>query len=139
MYLADTNVISEVRNARRRDKAVAEWFVAQPVSGLYLSVVTIRELYFGAYRLKQTNPLVERELINWIEGTVIQLFGERILLIDIETVRIHASLALPNSNMTGDSLIAAAALRHDLTVATRNIRDFTIFGVRTFNPWEFRS
>jgi toxin FitB len=138
MYLADTNVISEVRNAKRRDKSVAEWFASQPVGGLYLSVITIRELCFGAYRLKQTNPLLERELINWIEGTVIQLFGERVLSIDTETARIHASLALPNSNMTGDSLVAATALRHDLTIATRNTKDFTTFGVRTFNPWEFR-
>jgi toxin FitB len=139
MYLADTNVISEVRNAKRRDKAVAEWFARQPIDDLHVSVITIRELYFGAFRLKQTNVLLERELIRWIEGTVIDQFGNRILSIDTKTARIHARLALPNSNMTGDSLIAATAIRHGLTVATRNTVDFVAFGVRTFNPWEFRA
>jgi toxin FitB len=138
MYLADTNVISEVRNARRRDQSVAEWFASQPILGLYMSVITIRELYFGAYRLTQANPLLERELITWIEQTVIRRFGERILPVDVETARVHAGLVLPNSNMSGDSLIAATALRHDLTVATRNTRDFDVFGVRTFNPWDYR-
>jgi toxin FitB len=138
MYLADTNVISEVRNAKRRDQSVADWFASQPILGLYMSVISIRELYFGAYRLTQANPLLERELITWIEQTVIRRFGERILPIDVETARVHASLALPNSNMSGDSLIAATALRHDLTIATRNTRDFDVYGVRVINPWDYR-
>ncbi len=35
-----------------------------------------------------------------------------------------------------DGLIAATALAHDLTVVTRNVRDFAGFGVALFNPWE---
>jgi predicted nucleic acid-binding protein len=34
-----------------------------------------------------------------------------------------------------DGLIAATALEHDLTVVTRNVRDFADLGVRVFNPW----
>jgi hypothetical protein len=37
-----------------------------------------------------------------------------------------------------DALIAATALVHDLTVATRDMRDFAELGVRTFNPFEWR-
>lgn len=36
---------------------------------------------------------------------------------------------------TADGLIAATALRHGLTVLTRNIRDFAPTGVPTVNPW----
>lgn len=35
-----------------------------------------------------------------------------------------------------DSLIAATALEHDLTIVTRNVRDFDGLGVDVFNPWE---
>jgi predicted nucleic acid-binding protein len=35
-----------------------------------------------------------------------------------------------------DSLIAASALQHHLTIATRNISDFQNAGVSLFNPFE---
>ena len=34
-----------------------------------------------------------------------------------------------------DSLIAASALQHDLTVVTRNVRDFKTSGVRLVDPF----
>lgn len=37
---------------------------------------------------------------------------------------------------TADGMIAATALHHGLTVVTRNVKDFAIFGVSVFNPWE---
>ena len=37
-----------------------------------------------------------------------------------------------------DGLIAATALEHDLTVVTRNHRDFTELGIAVFNPWPGR-
>lgn len=35
-----------------------------------------------------------------------------------------------------DGLIAATALDHDLTVLTRNVKDFVNLGLKTLNPWE---
>jgi predicted nucleic acid-binding protein len=35
-----------------------------------------------------------------------------------------------------DGLIAATALEHDLTLVTRNVKDFTGFGVLLLNPWD---
>jgi toxin FitB len=37
---------------------------------------------------------------------------------------------------TPDGLIAATALEHDLTLVTRNVKDFAALGVGIFNPWE---
>jgi toxin FitB len=137
MYLLDTNVLSEVRKATRCDRAVMAWFGGQPITGMSVSVITIRELYFGAYRQKWINPARERELMNWIDGRIIPQFGSNILSIDIETMRIHAGLPMPNANLSADSLIAATSVRHDLTVVTRNTKDFDAFGIRTLNPWTF--
>ena len=35
-----------------------------------------------------------------------------------------------------DGLIASTALQHDLTVVTRNTKDFANSGVGVFNPWD---
>jgi predicted nucleic acid-binding protein len=37
---------------------------------------------------------------------------------------------------TVDSLIAATALAHDLTIVTRNTKDFDGIGATTISPWE---
>jgi len=34
-----------------------------------------------------------------------------------------------------DALIAGTALQHQMTIATRNTRDFDDCGVATFDPW----
>jgi len=33
-------------------------------------------------------------------------------------------------------MIAATAIEHDLTVVTRNVRDYAGLGVEVFNPWD---
>jgi hypothetical protein len=35
-----------------------------------------------------------------------------------------------------DGFIAATALHHDLTIVTRNVKDFEDLGVAILNPWE---
>ncbi len=42
----------------------------------------------------------------------------------------------PDPKPITDSLIAATAKQHGLTVVTRNVKDFTETGVKIFNPFE---
>jgi predicted nucleic acid-binding protein len=35
-----------------------------------------------------------------------------------------------------DGFIAATALEHDLTVVTRNVKDFADLGLTVLNPWD---
>ena len=44
---------------------------------------------------------------------------------------------VPSPRSYQDALIAATALVHDLTVATRNVEDFEPLGVRVFDPWDY--
>lgn len=46
-----------------------------------------------------------------------------------------AALQVPDPRPTSDTLIAATALAHDMTLATRNIRDVEATGMRLLNPW----
>jgi predicted nucleic acid-binding protein len=68
-------------------------------------------------------------------------FSGRILAMDRQAAKRRASLVAHGSRTgktlpTVDSLIAATALANDLTVVTRNTRDFEGGGVTTINPWE---
>ena len=45
-------------------------------------------------------------------------------------------MPVPNPRSDRDALIAATALVHGLTLATRNVADFERMGVGVLNPWE---
>jgi predicted nucleic acid-binding protein len=40
-----------------------------------------------------------------------------------------------SDHLIEDAMIAATALVHGLTVVTRNVRDFKVFGVKAFDPF----
>jgi predicted nucleic acid-binding protein len=60
-----------------------------------------------------------------------------VLPMDAEVFRVWARLKHRRSDtLVEDAMIAATALVHGLTVATRNVRDFEGFGVALINPFE---
>ena len=60
-----------------------------------------------------------------------------VLSMNVESFRIWAKLMHKQSNTVyEDAMIAATAIEHNLTVVTRNVRDFNRFEVRVFNPFE---
>jgi toxin FitB len=138
MFLVDTNLISEIRRRATADKEVLGWFAAQRKNTLFLSVVSIQELYYGALLKQRKDQSVGQQLLRWIDDFVIAGFQGRIFPIEIRIARRTAELNVPVTRPYRDALIAATALEHDMIVATRNVKDFQPMGVRTFNPWEFR-
>lgn len=75
-------------------------------------------------------------LEKWIEQQVLPNFADRILPVSNQVGWVCAELHIPNPRPPFDSLIAATALVHDLTLVTRNDRDFVgIAGLRLFNPF----
>lgn len=135
MFLLDTNVVSELRRRDRTDPAVAAWADSVHPSDLYLSAVTLLELETGARLRARRDPTQGRMLMQWIENQVLPGFAERILPVDVAVARRCAELNVPDPRPTRDSLIAATAIVHRLTIVTRNLRDFETTGTGLVNPW----
>lgn len=77
-YLIDTCAISEL-GKRRPSPVVAEWFRAAAPPSLFASVLTLGELRKGAARLSGQR---RRDVSAWIETTLAQWFGDRLLPVD---------------------------------------------------------
>ena len=133
MYLLDTNVVSELRQARPHG-AVLAWVASVPDASLHLSAVTIGELQTGVERTRDRDPGKAAELEAWIVQIV---SGYSILPMDGPAFREWARLMHRRSGILAqDAMIAATATVHNLIVATRNVRDFAPLGTETFNPFE---
>ena len=133
-YLLDTNVVSELRRPRA-DDAVRGWIRAQPVATLAISVITVMELEIGVRRVERRDPGQGEVLRRWLDQRVLAAFRERILPIDVDVARRAAALHVPDPGPERDTLIAATAFVHGLTVATRNIADFAPTRVPLVDPW----
>lgn len=134
-YLVDTNVLSELRRKQPAAQVVA-WFAERPRQALYLSVLTLGEIRKGIERLGD-GPR-QQQLLDWLEVELPNYFLGRVLAVDTHTAdrwgRLLGSARRPLPAV--DSLLAATALQHDLTLVTRNTADFFGLGVRLINPWE---
>lgn len=134
-FLIDTNVISEVARLKP-DKGVLEFLAGQ--QSPHVSIITIHELVYGIERL-QTGSQRQRKLQKLIDE-FLDTFAESILPATERIARTAGALrakAQKDGHTAGlaDVLIAATALVHGLTVATRNAGDFEKLGVPTLNPW----
>ena len=132
-YLIDTNVLSELRR-KQPDPAVVAWMQARPRTSLYLSVLTLGEIRKGVERVDDTRR--KQLLLDWLEVELPNYFVGRLLPVDTHTAdrwgRLMASAGRPLPAI--DSLLAATALQHDLTLVTRNTKDFEGLGVQLVNP-----
>lgn len=134
-YLIDTNVWSELRNRGRADSNVRTWAASVNAAELYLSVVTAFELERGVLLMERRDPQQGSHLRLWLEQHVLEPFERQTLPIDTVIARRCAALHVPDPRPERDALIAATALRHGLTVVTRNVGDFEPMGVAVLNPW----
>lgn len=136
-FLLDTNLVSELRR-RSADEHVVAWASSLSRREAFLSVVTIREVEAGVLLVERRDRTQGRALRAWLHETLLTGYAGRILAIDLEVARRAATLHVPNPRPERDALIAATALVHGLTVATRNVSDFAPMGVRLINPWDER-
>jgi predicted nucleic acid-binding protein len=132
-YLLDTNVISETRKTRA-DRSVIAFLNAADADSLFLSVLTLGELRKGVEAKRRTDVVTADRLRAWIDDIEIT-FADRVIPVDAATARRWGELSAAQSLPVIDTLIAATAIGHDLTLVTRNTRDVESTGVRFINPW----
>lgn len=137
MFILDTNVISELRKIRlgKADKYVEKWADSVNSSDLYLSVITVQELEIGILLIERKAPNQGAVLRTWLINQVYPAFEHRILPVNKAVAIISAKLHIPDPKPVRDTLIAATALIHGMSVVTRNTKDFESSGVPLLNPW----
>jgi len=134
MYLLDTNIVSELRKAKPHG-AVLAWLNSVPESALFLSAVTLAEIQAGIEITRTQDAEKAKSIEVWLD----QLSSAfNILPMDGSIFREWARLMHNQSDtLYEDAMIAASARVHQLTVVTRNVRDFKSFKVNLFNPFGY--
>ena len=133
-YLLDTCVISELTKHKPNIRVV-EWIKHAPLDSLFLSVITIGEIRKGLNKLPKSKK--KGKLTVWL-NTLMEEYKERLLPVDL-AVSENWGVIQGNAERSGipmasiDSFIAATAHTYNLTVVTRNEKDFC--QIPTINPW----
>ena len=133
-YLLHTKVISELRK-KQRDMHVVAWLAGVDADELYLSVLVLGEARYGIELRRRREPRHAAALERWYDGLVAEHAG-RILDVDRRIAEVWGRLRAPRPLPAIDSLLAATALAHDLTLVTRKVRQLEGTGVRMLNPFE---
>lgn len=133
-YLIDTTVISGLRR-RESEPLVLQWFEQRPASQPYLSVLSLGEIRCGVEKLQAGER--QRALRTWLEQDLPAFIDGRVLPIDPAVAhrwgQLMAELARPLPAI--DSLLAATALKYNLVLITRNLKDVAGLPVAVVNLW----
>ncbi|KRQ00656.1 type II toxin-antitoxin system VapC family toxin [Bradyrhizobium manausense] len=133
-FLVDTNVISEIRKRERADPNVIRWVSQTPAEDIGTSVLVLAEIRRGIELKRRNDPLQAKSLDRWFSQMRARL-ADRVIPIDETTAETLAILGIPNPLPLIDSLLAATAKVHGLTLVTRNITDIAATGVSLLDPF----
>ena len=137
-YLVDTNIPSELTR-EKPDLRVTSFLQNADKESVFLSVMTIGEICNGIANLPVSQK--RKNLQIWLDGDLRAWFAGRILPVDEAIAERWGKLAASAKQRGAgvsvvDGVIAATALDRDLTLVTRNAKDFSGLGVEIINPWD---
>jgi len=132
-FLLDTNAISET-SRRRRNPGFERWWTEAVPSSLFLSSLTLGELVRGVHGLRIPDPIRRKRLEEWF-AEFQDVFVDRILPVTDQVASEWGRMSVDRSRPIADTLLAATAKVHDLTLVTRNVRDVAGLDIRVLNPF----
>jgi len=137
MYLVDTNVIGEARKKAKANRGVRSFFkqVIEGETRVFMSVVSVGELRRGVESIRYRGDTRQaNQLEKWLANLLVE-YQDHILDVNQDIAQLWGRLRAPHPENALDKQIAATALIYELTVVTRNHRDFVKTGVRVLNPF----
>ena len=133
-YLLDTNIVSETRKTRAGERVIA-FLGAVDASSLFISALTVGELRKGVEIKRRADPDAAARIGTWVEGIELA-FADHILPVDSRVARRWGELSAERSRPVIDTLIAATALAHGLTLVTRDTGDRRGINLAVIDPWQ---
>jgi predicted nucleic acid-binding protein len=138
LILLDTNVLSELMRPSPEPRVV-QWVDGFIEWDLWISAITVAEIRLGIALLDDGSR--KSLLLDLAEQMFQEDFQERCLPFDYQAA-VEYALIVAERNRRGrpisveDAQIAAIAKTANLSLATRNTKDFTdIPGIEVINPW----
>jgi toxin FitB len=132
MFLLDTNVLSELRKPRPHG-AVTAWFAPIRKDWIKIPAAAIGEIQAGIEVTRQQDASKAAEIELWLDRVI--AFYE-VIPMDAGIFREWARMMAGKSDdLYTDAMIAATAHTKQLTVVTRNTKDFARFRVKLLNPF----
>lgn len=137
-YLLDTCLLSELRK-HEPDVGVVGWISDIDEARLFVSVLNLGEIQKGVAKLE--NGRRKNAFQHWLEHDVLRRFDGRILPLDLDMALEWGLVSAVNDSRgkpapVVDALLAVTAITRNLTLVTRNDKDFSGFPVKVLNPWE---
>ena len=136
-FLLDTNVLSEFSRTGRPNEGGTNWLKSADQEDLFVSVLTVAEILRGIELLSAGKRRTHLE--QWLQD-LMAAFETRLLPVT-GAIANHWAILSAKAQRRGmtvaslDGLIAATAAEHELTLVTRNIKDFADLGISVLNPW----
>lgn len=136
-FLLDTNVISEWVKPQPHP-GVIRWLAEADEDRVFISVISIAEVSRGLERMLKGQ---RRERIAvWLKEDLPARFAGRIIPVDLPVAQ-QWGITVETAKRQGvtpgimDAFLAATAHTRDLTLVTRNVKDFEHLDIPIFDPW----
>lgn len=136
-YLLDTCLLSELRKPEP-DAGVVAWISDVYERRLFVSVLNLGEIQKGVAKLEDDRR--KNSFQHWLEQDLLIRFEERILSLDLDMLLEWGLLSSAAESCCKpapviDALLAVTAIARNLTLVTRNVKDFANFPVKVINHW----
>ena len=137
MFLLDTNVICEIRKGARGNRGVQQF--SEQINAnrypVYLAALTVGELRRGIEALNHRGDGPQADILSRWLHQVLTEYATGVIAFDEPCAQVWGRLMVPHISNAIDKQIAATAIVHQLTLVTRNTRDFQNTGARLLNPF----